>query len=377
MGAIQQQQCTLTPGANRTRGLQLGILRGTDGFKHLSILFPPTIPAAFLVDYPGMSDAAAPIAIVVRVDARQCEVAPLDDLHAVRPALMRGRLFELRSEDRMPIAVGDHVRLSETEDGLAIDEVLPRQRIFARRAAGEEVRRQLLATNFDQLLVVSSFGTPPFSSITTDRILAAASFLQVPSILVINKTDKAKRGKLKRVQATYEAAGIKVLLTSAKSNEGIGQLTDLLRDKMSVFYGLSGVGKSSLLNCVEPGLGLRTKEVSYALNSGRHTTTFARIWPLAMGGAVIDTPGVRVFRPYGIPPHELRLHYPEMEALGSKCHFPDCTHRNEPDCAVLMALAAGEFPASRHRSYMEMMEELELVYGGTGEIQDTNPPPSG
>ncbi|HJM40550.1 MAG TPA: ribosome small subunit-dependent GTPase A [Planctomycetota bacterium] len=314
-----------------------------------------------------MSEAPAPDAIVLRVDARQCDIARPEDLNASKPALLRGRLFEGNTEDRMPVAVGDHVRLTESDDGLAVDEVLPRRNTFARRASGEEIQRQLLATNFDKLVLVTSFGTPSFSSIMADRILVAASFAGIPVALVINKTDKAKRGKIKKVIATYENAGYSVLCTSAEKEEGITELSNLLRGKISVLYGLSGVGKSSLLNCLEPGLGLRTKEVSSSLKSGRHTTTFARMWPLEMGGAVIDTPGVRVFRPWGIPPHELRLHYPEMLALGSGCHFPDCTHRNEPDCAILSALETGELPASRHRSYIEIMEELESVYGGTGE----------
>lgn len=315
----------------------------------------------------GMSDSPTPDAVVLRVDARQCDVAPLSDLSSSRPALMRGRLFEESADDRMPVAVGDHVLLTDSEAGLAIDEVLPRTNTFARRASGEEVQRQLLATNFQQLVVVTSFGTPNFSSIMTDRILAAASFASIPVALVINKTDKAKRGKIKKVIATYEGADYPVLCTSAEKEEGIAEFRDLLHSKISVLYGLSGVGKSSLLNCIEPGLGLKTKTVSSSLKSGRHTTTFARMWPMEMGGAVIDTPGVRVFRPWGIPPHELRLHYPEMLALGNQCHFPDCSHRNEPDCTVLAALEAKEFPASRHRSYVELMEELESVYGGTGE----------
>jgi ribosome biogenesis GTPase len=304
--------------------------------------------------------------LVVRVDARQCEVR-LDGEDEVRPAVLRGRLFEERGEDKMPVAVGDRVMLSadEATGELAIDEILPRRNVLARRAAGEEVRRQLLAANLDQVVLVSCFGTPPFSSILTDRILAAASFAELPVVLVLNKTDQAKRRKMARIVETYEGSGLRVLPTSAERGDGVEELAAALRGRTSVLYGLSGVGKSSLLNRIEPGLGLRTREVSASLKSGRHTTTFARLYRLAMGGAVIDTPGVRVFRPFGIPPHELRLHFPELRDRGSGCRYPGCLHRGEPECAVADALAADEIPASRYRSYLELLEELETVYGGT------------
>ena len=300
---------------------------------------------------------------VVRVDARQCEVAVGGSFEDIQPALLRGKLFETATEDRMPVAVGDSVRLVQKDEDFAIDEILPRRNLFARRAAGEEVRRQLLSTNIDQLVIVSSFGPPPFSSITTDRILVSASFLNLPAVLVLNKIDKAKARKLNPVVETYENAGIQVIQTSATTDEGIESFASVLKQKRSVLYGLSGVGKSSLLNCVETGLGIKTKQVSTALNSGRHTTTFARLWPLSMGGEVVDTPGVRVFRPYGIPPHELRLHYPEFATVGRDCHYSGCTHRQEPDCNVLPKIESGEIPPSRHRSYLEILEELEGIYG--------------
>ena len=306
-----------------------------------------------------MVSQPSPQASVVRVDARQCEVAFDGDLSCVRPAIMRGKLFEQRQIDRMPVAVGDRVILSDSDGELAIEQVLPRTNLIARRAAGDEIRRQLLATNFEQLLIVSSFGTPPFSSIMTDRILATASFEKIPTTLVLNKIDKAKRGKIKKISATYANAGLRVLMTSAETNEGVDEFAAMLKDKTSVLYGLSGVGKSSLLNCIEPGLGLKTKKVSKALSSGSHTTAFSRMWPLQIGGAVIDTQGVRVFRPFGIPAHELRLHYPEMAMLGRECSYPDCTHINEPNCVVLAAIEAGDIPKSRHRSYLELFEELK------------------
>lgn len=308
----------------------------------------------------GSPLSPAETATVVRVDARQCEVLSPGDSEA-RAALMRGRLWEARSEDKSPVAVGDQVRLEVDEDGEAIAEVLPRRNAFARRAAGEDVRRQLLATNVDQVVLVACFGTPPFSSITTDRILAAASFADIPATLVLNKIDRAKPRKIEKIAGTYQALELPVLLTSAETGEGCDALTEALVGKTSVFYGLSGVGKSSLLNRVEDGLGIRTREVSESLKSGRHTTTFARLYPLAAGGAVIDTPGARTFRPWGIPPHELRLHYEELRKIGPQCRFPACLHRDEPDCAVMAAADRSEIAESRLRSYHELLAELQAA----------------
>lgn len=300
---------------------------------------------------------------VVRVDARRCEIA-LDGETLAAP--LRGRLFEEPGEDKVPVAVGDRVRLRQEADGPAVAEVLPRRNLFARRASGPDAKRQLIAANLDQVVVVNSFGVPPFSSISADRILAAAHFHDLPAVMVLNKADLASPSQLEAVRATYERAGYPVLVTSALLGLGIEELGRRLRGRVSVVYGLSGTGKSSLLNRVEAGLGLRTRAVSRALRSGTHATAFARLWPLAGGGAVIDTPGVRVFRPHGIPPWELRLHFPELAAVGRSCRFPACQHRDEPGCSVPAALASGALAESRLRSYLEILQELEQAYGGTG-----------
>lgn len=319
-----------------------------------------------------MGEEALREGLVTRVDARRCEV-----VLGGEPVLaaIAGRLFEAPGEDKVPVAVGDRVLLRAEEGELAIHEVLPRRNFFARRAPTPEVRRQVVAANVDQVLVVSSFGTPPFSSITADRILVAAHFHDLPAALVLNKLDLARARQVAPIRATYEAAGYPVLATSARHGDGLDAFRERLRGRTSVIYGLSGVGKSALLNAIEPGLGLRTKEVSAALRGGRHATAFARYFRLAMGGAVIDTPGVRVFRPYGIPPKELRLHFPDLAAAGKACSYPDCLHREEPGCAVRAAVAGGCFPESRYRSYLEILAELEWIYWGPGAPAEPGPPP--
>lgn len=308
---------------------------------------------------------------MLRVDARQCEVALPDGSPCA--ALLRGRLFEERGEDRVPVAVGDRVRLEREQDSWAIAEVLPRRNVFCRRASGEDPdRRQVLAANVDQVLVVSSLAQPAFSSIAADRILAACSFAAIPARLVLNKLDLVKPRKAERILATYERAETPLLTVSALRGDGLAEFAALARGRVSVLYGLSGVGKSTLLNRLLPGLQLETRAASEALSSGRHTTTHSRLIRLPDGGALIDTPGVRKFRPYGLPPVELRLHFAEIRAAGSGCRYPDCTHRSEPGCAVLAALAEGTLPDPRYRSYLELLQELEEIHGGTG-----GPPPPG
>lgn len=305
------------------------------------------------------------------MDARQCEVLLADGTSA--SATMRGRLFEERGEDRSPVAVGDRVRVELEQASWAIAEVLPRRNLFCRRASGEDIdRRQLLAANVDQVIVVNSLNQPPFSSIAADRILAACSFAGIPALLVLNKVDLVNARKLERIMDSYAGAEVPLLPTSALDETGFGALRATIAGRDSVFYGLSGVGKSTLLNRLVPGLDIQTRGTSAALSSGRHTTSFSRLYPLPDGGTLIDTPGVRKFRPYGLPPAELRLHFAEIRRIGETCRFPNCSHRTEPNCMVQEALREGTLPKPRYRSYLELIQELEQMYGGTGA-----PPPPG
>jgi len=304
-------------------------------------------------------------ALVLRVDARQCELRLADG--SIRSAPWRSRVFDQRGDDRNPLAVGDRVLLETGADDLTVAEILPRKNLFCRRGSGEDLdQRQLLAANVDQVLVVCSFAEPPFSSIAADRILVACSFAGIPARLVLNKADLGAAEQMAAIQESYAGAEVALHATSAARGDGMAELEQAVGGRVSVFYGLSGVGKSTLLNRFLPGLDLATRAASAALGSGRHTTSNSQLYQLPGGGGIVDTPGVRKFRPYGVPPAERRLHFPELRAVEDGCRFANCSHRTEPGCGLRQAVADRRVPESRFRSYLEILLELEAIHGGTG-----------
>jgi ribosome biogenesis GTPase len=236
-------------------------------------------------------------------------------------------------------------------------------------ASSHDKREQVLFANVDQLFVVASLAKPAFSSLRTDRILAACRLRGIPARLVLNKRDLDRDGTAPFLRETYEAAGVPVVETCAGDEVDLGELPELLRERVSVLYGASGVGKSSLLNAIQPGLGLSVGKVSKYWKAGKHTTTHSGMHPLASGGWVIDTPGIRVFRLHKLSPQELRGLFPEIVSFQGKCHFPDCSHDHEPDCGVFDAVEAGEIAATRYASYVEMLDELRAAGTHDGELE--------
>ncbi len=293
--------------------------------------------------------------LVLRIDAKVCH---LEILGQRRTLPLSGKLFEVRSHEKRPLAVGDRVRLDVT--GNSIDAVLPRQSQLHRRAASEgEERAQVVAANITLVVAVTSIAEPPFQPELVDGILAAAARERIPAVLVLTKIDRDTKGMAAHWRAVYEAISVRVFATStaaghATTDEFVA-LGELLHQNRSVLCGLSGVGKSTLLNTVLPGLDLRTGSLNH-IRQGKHTTTATELIALPGGGHVLDTPGVRSFHLFHAGAQELQFLFPEIAQRLPQCGYRNCLHRDEPDCAVRAAAAQGAIAATRMASYSTMVE---------------------
>jgi ribosome biogenesis GTPase len=248
------------------------------------------------------------------------------------------------------------------EGPATVERVHTRRSVLARRRAsgGRGLRRaQPIAANVDQVVVVTSAGDPEPNPRMLDRFLVIAEANGLPAAIVVNKAE-LDRDLVDRLERRFRQAGYQVLATSAKVPEGLPALRDLLRGRETVFTGASGVGKSSLLNALEPGLKLRIGAISEKWRTGMHTTRAAELVPLAVGGYVVDTPGMREVGAWGILPDELGACFPEFRPLLDQCRFDDCRHKSEPGCAVRAAAAAGIVDPDRLLSYERLYEEINV-----------------
>ena len=274
-------------------------------------------------------------------------------------AALRGRL---KKGEGIKLAVGDEVVLERAErgDAWAIGEILPRRSKLARRAPGGGHGERVVAANVDQVVVVFSAAKPTPHPRMLDRFLVIAEGNGLAARIVVNKVDLVGEDEARQMFADYPRAGYDVHYTTTKDGgRGLDTLHDALRGQVSVLTGPSGVGKSSLMNALYPGLDLRVGEISESVNKGRHTTVGALLYPLPDGGYVADTPGLREIGMWGLPVEDLAACFREFRPLIEQCRFADCTHTVEPGCAVLAAVAAGEVSAARHDSYVRLRGELE------------------
>jgi len=286
-------------------------------------------------------------------------------------ARVRGRLKKERNEATL-IAVGDRVTWQALDDGsYVIEDVEERRRALSRLKplpSGRGTRRwdrqgylreqeQVIIANPDQVVFVIACATPEPRLKMLDRLLVGAERQDIPAIICANKTDLVGDDRARQLFGIYETIGYTVIYASARLHHGIDALREALAGKTSALIGPSGVGKSSLLNALEPGLGHRVMDVSSVTGKGRHTTTVAELVPLAVGGWVADTPGIRALALFDLDPEEIDAYFPDIAPYVPYCAFSDCTHTHEPGCAVVAALDRGEVSRHRYESYVRLHQE--------------------
>jgi ribosome biogenesis GTPase len=273
-------------------------------------------------------------------------------------ARLRGRVKKDRQASDLAV-IGDRVSLERLPDGSgAIDAIEPRERRFSRRQPGPRGswREDVMVANPDLVVVVFACDRPPPNPRLVDRFLVVAEYNEVPVLLVANKVDLVGAAEAHRLFGGYQRIGYEVIFAAAKERTGVDELRNRLSGRLSIVTGPSGVGKSTLLNAIHPGLQLATGEVSQVLSGkGKHTTTHAELHPLDGGGYVADTPGIRELGLWQIPPSELAWCFPEFREHLGQCAFNDCSHLHEPRCGLRAAVEAGAVGADRYDSYRRML----------------------
>lgn len=263
-----------------------------------------------------------------------------------------------------PVAVGDCVAISINPDNTAyITDIKPRKNYIIRRASNLSKEAHIIAANLDQACLIVTLANPATSTTFIDRFLSTAEAYRVNAIIGINKVDLLTEPEdaelLDAVTFLYESIGYRVIHTSAESGYGIDTLKEFLADKTTLLSGNSGVGKSTLINRLIPGLDLRTAEISSTHLTGMHTTTFSEMYPLPDGGYLIDTPGVKGFGTIDFDKYEVAHFFPEIFRESEGCRYGNCTHTREPGCAVLQAIDENRIAQSRYASYLSILEDID------------------
>lgn len=276
---------------------------------------------------------------------------------------VRGKLKISDLKVTNPVAVGDMVQFDLEHSGQGIiHAILPKKNYLIRRSTRKTAFGHILASNIDMAVVVATLSFPRTSLGFIDRFLVAAESFRIPSLLIFNKTDMWSEEDWKYaagLEEIYKSIGVDVLTISAQAGINLEVLKDKLKGKISLIAGHSGVGKSTILNVLAPGIQQKTSEVSSFANKGTHTTTFAEMFEIANDTFVIDTPGIKELGLMDIDEEEINHFFPEMRALFGKCKFHNCSHTHEPGCAVMAAVENGDIVMSRYQSYLSMMEGID------------------
>jgi len=283
----------------------------------------------------------------------------------ILPSRIIGKLRMDDIKTTNPVGVGDEVEVQyESGDDFkgVISEVLPRRNYVVRQSPRRKHDLHLLASNVDQALLVTTIISPTLKMGFIDRFLLMTEPHNIPVIIVINKNDlfsEEENEVFGGLKIMYEEIGHKVISCSAQTEDGVEELKALLKDKTTLVAGQSGVGKSTLVNAIQPGLGLKTDEISDYSGKGQHTTTFAEMFSLDLGGFIIDTPGIKMLSFNNLEPMDVAHNFREFFEASSNCRFPNCLHRNEPGCAVKKAVEEGSISVLRYEHYLQIIEEIE------------------
>lgn len=292
------------------------------------------------------------------------------------PAVLRGKIRLKGSNATNPVAVGDKVafeaEVSESvaaadvaanvtpENPAVITSVSPRRNYIIRKSTNLSRQSHIIASNLDRAFIIATIDFPEIKLPFLDRILVTCEVYNVPVTIVLNKVDLYRESHKEMLEAfheIYEGAGYSVMEVSALTGEGVEELREACKDHVSLFSGVSGVGKSSLIKALDPSLDPRVGEISEVHVQGKHTTTFYEMYSLASGGFIVDTPGLRGFGLVDLKKEEIALYFPEMHKASEGCRFAPCTHTHEPGCAVKEAVENGEISYERYSSYLGMLDE--------------------
>lgn len=278
-------------------------------------------------------------------------------------ATLRGKLRLEGSEATNPVAVGDHVFLVYEDEHYVIDEILPRENYIIRQSTHNDYKVQILCSNVTQAIFIASLEYPFTPLNTIDRFLVSAAAYHIPTLLIFNKTDLLKKEKhflqLQDYIQIYTHAGYPVISGNIYEVEFIEKIKKQLKNQITFIGGVSGVGKSSIINKIEPSLNLKTGEISKQTLKGKHTTTHVEMFPLSFGGFIIDAPGVREFHLVDFELQEICQYFPEMLEYSKFCKFANCTHLHEPGCKVREALENQWIAKTRYNTYLSMYQEVK------------------